>query len=160
MELSMRWKSCLLLIVLAGLLMVPPALCGTPEISLQDLDGGSHSLEELRAGKPTVLIFWATWCGHCRAEIPKIREAWEKYGGAGISFLAVDPGVRDSLATVGRYVEKFSIPYPVYFDPHQQSRTAFGLRGTPTIILLDAEGKEISRSESIRLEDIAGLLKD
>jgi len=156
----MRWKSSLLLIVLVSLVVAAPALCATAEVSLQDLDGRSHSLEELRAGKPTVLIFWATWCGHCRAEVPKIREAWEKYGKKEIRFLAVNPGVRDSLATVRRYVEKFSIPYPVYFDPHQQSRSTFGLRGTPTIILLDAEGKEVSRSESIDLQQIGALLKN
>ena len=139
--------------------LVLPASGGSPDISLLDLKGETHTLTEVRAGKPAVLVFWATWCGHCRREIPKIQEAWRKYGQAGIAFLAINPGVRDSPASVQRYVEKYSLSYPVYFDPHQLSRSAFGLRGTPTIILLDGTGKEISRSESIDLKAIAALLK-
>jgi len=130
----------------------------TQDITLQDLEGKPHSFAELRDGKPTVLIFWATWCGHCRAEIPRIKEAYEKFGKSGITFLAIDAGVRDSLVRVRNYVKRYSLNYPVYFDPHQNTRTRFGLKGTPTIILLDRQGKEISRGDSIDLVAIGRLL--
>ena len=136
-----------------------PLLAGTPDYPLQDIEGKTRSLTELRGGKPSVLIFWATWCGHCRAEIPKIKEAFGNYGKSGINFLAIDAGVRDSLARVQRYVTRYSLDYPVYFDPHQKSRVVFGLKGTPTIILLDAEGREVSRSESVDLEAISKLMR-
>lgn len=146
----------LILIFVAG--MAATAMAEAPAISVQGLDGQSHSLDALREGRPTVLIFWATWCGHCRAEIPRIKEAWNRFGKSGVKVLAIDPGIRDSLAKVQRYVKKYDLDYPVFFDSHQQSRTAFGLRGTPTIILLDATGKEVSRSESVDLKAIEKLL--
>lgn len=130
----------------------------SPDYPVQDLEGISHQLSELRKAQPTVLIFWSTWCGHCRAEIPKIKEAFGKYGSSGITFLAINPGVRDSLTKTQLYVKRFSLDYPVYFDPRQASRSAFGLMGSPTIILLAADGHEVSRSDSIDLEAIGRLV--
>ena len=156
---SHKFRAMTLLLMVALMAgMAVSAVAEVPDISVQGLDGQSHSLDALREGRPTVLIFWATWCGHCRAEIPRIKEAWEKYGKSGVKIMAIDPGIRDTLTKVQRYVKKYDLNYPVYFDAHQQSRMAFGLKGTPTIILLDASGKEVSRSESVDLKAIAKLI--
>jgi thiol-disulfide isomerase/thioredoxin len=45
---------------------------------MQDLEGRKISLASLR-GKVTVINFWATWCGPCRAEIPDLVALQEKY---------------------------------------------------------------------------------
>lgn len=52
-----------------------------------DLKGKDISLSAYK-GKITVLDFWATWCGPCRAEFPAYKELEEKYGEA-VNFVSV-----------------------------------------------------------------------
>ena len=129
-------------------------------ISLLDLEGTTVQLPDLTAGKPTLLVFWATWCGPCRAEIPRIKEAVRRFSDDGLAVLAVDPGIRDNLATVRIYAEHYKLSYPVYFDPTQATRSAFDLIGTPTVILLDADGKEVQRGETVDLKAIERLMSE
>src|SRR5260370_1498204 len=49
-----------------------------PPFTLQDIDGKPLSSSEFR-GKVTLLNFWATWGGPCRAEIPDLIELQKKY---------------------------------------------------------------------------------
>jgi len=130
----------------------------SPKISLVDPEGKTVQLLDLMTGKPSLLVFWATWCGPCRAEIPKINEAYRRYSHDGLAVLAINPGIRDSLANTRRYVERFRLEYPVYFDPNQATRSTYGLIGTPTIILFDADGKEVQRGETVDLRAIERLM--
>ncbi len=127
-------------------------------ISLTTLEGETVQLADLTAGKPTLLVFWATWCGPCRAEIPKINEAYSRFGDQGLGVLAINPGIRDSLRKVRHYVGRFKPHYPIYFDSKQATRAAYSLMGTPTIILIDADGKEIQRGETVDLKAIERLM--
>ena len=52
-----------------------------------DLEGNEISLSDFK-GKITVVDFWATWCGPCKAEFPAYKELEEKYGEE-INFVSV-----------------------------------------------------------------------
>lgn len=49
-----------------------------PEWTLKAPDGNSHSLNDYH-GKILILDFWATWCGPCRQQMPKLQKVHEKY---------------------------------------------------------------------------------
>ena len=49
-----------------------------PSLTLHDLKGAQHTLEEYR-GKPVLLNFWATWCVPCAAEMPLLNEMQKQY---------------------------------------------------------------------------------
>lgn len=127
--------------------------------SLVDLDGRTVTLQQLTESRATLLVFWATWCGPCRAEIPRINEAYHRFSDDGLAVLAINPGIRDSLNSVRHYVNHFQLQYPVYFDANQATRSAYELIGTPTIILLDSQGREIQRGETVDLKAIERLVK-
>lgn len=49
-----------------------------PGFKLKELDGNEVSLSQL-SGKPTLINFWATYCGPCIAEMPQLSQLKEKY---------------------------------------------------------------------------------
>ena len=58
----------------------PAALVGKKAIdfNVKDLDGNDLSLEKYR-GNVILLDFWAVWCGPCIAEMPNVKQVYEKY---------------------------------------------------------------------------------
>lgn len=159
---TMNRRSTAGVLALAALILlsIPSALQARPEpsISVVDLKGSTFQISDLMKGKPTLLVFWATWCRPCRAEIPRITEAYSRFSDDGLVVLAVDPGIRDSLVAVRSYVEHFKLAYPVYFDSEQTSRDAYQLIGTPTVILFDGQGNEVQRGDTVDLKKIEELM--
>jgi len=110
-----------------------------PNFSLLTLDGNKFDLAKYRGGKPVHLIFWATWCPACKYEIPDIQKVFYKHGDK-IAILAINVSVRDSAEKVHRYVHQYNIPYPVAFDDGAKVTRLYGVMGTPTQIIIDAQG--------------------
>lgn len=107
-----------------------------PSFALRDLSGQTVSASELR-GKPTLLVFWAPWCGVCRAMGSNV--SWVKSlrgSGANVVSVASDYG---SVNEVRAYATEHAIDYPVLLGGRETAR-AFGVRAYPTVFVLDAEG--------------------
>jgi thiol-disulfide isomerase/thioredoxin len=117
----------------------------TPEIAFTGLDGKPASLADLR-GKPVVVNLWATWCQPCLREMPSLERLQQKLGGR-LTVAAVSQD-RGGEKTVTPFLAKLGLDkVKVYLDPKSEVGKAFGVRGLPTSIVLDAEGREIGRVE-------------
>lgn len=108
-----------------------------PDFSLIRFDTGEKvSLNDLR-GKPVILNFWATWCGPCRAEMPALQAAYERYGDD-LLVVGVDQG--EEGAVVGPFLEEFGIGFPILLDGDMAVGREYRIMGLPTTFFLDSQG--------------------
>ncbi|MCL2458891.1 MAG: TlpA family protein disulfide reductase [Desulfobulbus sp.] len=134
------------LLILMLLLLLPHALTaaqlGQPLLPFKgiDLNGQPYDLQAVIGNKPVVLIFWASWCPSCRAEVPKINKLAEKYRARGMEFVAVNIGYNDSIERAAAFVRKTGMTYPTYFDGSSALAQKYQIQGVPMIIVADKHG--------------------
>ena len=112
-----------------------------PAFSLKDRSDVLHSPDEF-AGKDVVYDFWATWCPDCRADVPAMKDLWERFGDkvefVGISF-DTDPEKLDS------YVAENGIGWLQLSDfvTKKESTVAdsFRVKWIPSMYLVGPDGK-------------------
>jgi thioredoxin 1 len=78
----------------------------------------------LHSDKPTVVDFWATWCGPCRMVAPEMEKLAEKYAGS-IDVVKVDV---DANPQISQMFNIMSIPTIAFFRPGQQPTGVVGFR--------------------------------
>ncbi len=94
-------------------------------------------------GQPTVLSFWTTWCPYCRRQTPVLVDAYQQYAGDGIRFVGIN--VKEDHGVVEKYLTKNGVDYPIALDADGQVASDYNVRGFPTTIFLDAEGRIVAR---------------
>jgi peroxiredoxin len=109
---------------------------------LKDLAGAKFMLSEQK-GKPVLLIFSTTWCPTCRSEIPHYKHIFDTYNTRGLVVVNID--IQESKDKVARFAEKYQLPYPMLLDEKGHVAEAYQIVGVPTLILIDQNGKMISR---------------
>ncbi len=111
-----------------------------PNFSATILDGKQISLHNDYLGKkPIILKFWATWCITCKQDIPQLKKLYKHFGNR-LPVLAINVGIHDSVDKARAYIKKYEIPYPVIFDQGSVITKAYRVMGTPTQIIIGANG--------------------
>lgn len=94
---------------------------------------------------PTVITFWATWCGPCVAELP-VKAQFYQENRHRMRYVAVNLfGTETSREAVRRFVDRHHMDYPVFLDENGEYARAFAVRGTPSTVVLDREGNVVAR---------------
>lgn len=115
-----------------------------------DILGVPVSSETVR-GKVGVFVYWATWCGGCKKEIPDLVALREEFSPDQVEIigLSVDEGHKDLIA----YAEQRGINYRIV-RVTDSVREAFGpVDSIPTLIILDREGRVQFRHTGIVEKD-------
>ena len=116
------------------------------EITFVDADGAEHHLEEFR-GHGMVINLWATWCVPCVAEMPALAALAKTLAPDDIAVLSLSSD-RGGAAAVRKFYEAHEIgSLPVLLDPKGAAARAWGVRGIPTTIIVDKQGRERARIE-------------
>ena len=116
-----------------------------PDFTVYDAEGNEITLSALMDGKPTVLNFWASWCGPCRSEMPHIQEAYERLGGE-VSFVMINmtDGQRETQESAEEYMAESGWTFPIYFDSDYDAAMTYGAYSLPQTYFIDAEGRLIA----------------
>lgn len=111
-----------------------------PDFKLKYLGGKDETYLSKYRGKPVVVVFWATWCGPCRKEIPDLKELYEKYSPKGVVFLTVAVGYRQTEEVVSKFQIANNIPYPILWDKDNEVSEKYQVAGIPTNLVIDQNG--------------------
>lgn len=109
-----------------------------PDFTVEMLDGSKVTLSALQ-DKPTLLIFWATWCPPCRLELSKLQEhIIDRYGDK-INVLPISRG--EERAKVEEYISKMGYTFAVGLDGDQSIYRKYATNYIPRCFVIDAKGK-------------------
>lgn len=121
-----------------------PAGSKAPDFLFKDLDGNWVMLSDFR-GKDVVLVFWASWCPDCRAEIPDLKAMNAAADPAKVEFVSVS--FDREFETLRTFVAENDLPGVQLFDPAGKKDSkvaeAFGVKWIPSLYLIDSEGKVV-----------------
>lgn len=116
-----------------------------PDATFTTLDGRQLRLADLR-GKTVAVMFWATSCPICKAEMPNLVETYRKYQPRGFELIAVAMAY-DSPEDVKKFAKSGGLPFPVVLDTDGDLARAFSdTKVVPTTFLIDGSGKFVSRT--------------
>jgi peroxiredoxin len=107
-----------------------------PEVKLPDLEGNTVQLADFR-GEQTLVLFWNPGCGFCQQMLPDLKQ-WETGASEGApKLLVVSAGSEEANKEMG-------LTSPVLLDQNFATGRAFGASGTPSAVLVDAQGNVAS----------------
>jgi peroxiredoxin/uncharacterized membrane protein YphA (DoxX/SURF4 family) len=119
-----------------------------PEVKLPDLEGTTVELEDFR-GEETLVLFWNPGCGFCQQMLPDIKQWEENRPETAPRLLFVSAGTEEA----NRNMELSS---QVVLDQHFAAGREFGASGTPSAVLVDAEGR-IASEVAVGAPAVLGL---
>ena len=96
-------------------------------------------------GNLVLLNFWATWCEPCKEEMPSLDRLQNNLELNNIKVFAINIS-KESLKKINDFFQELNIEYlEPYFDAPTTLAKTLSLRGVPTSILFNKEGKEFAR---------------
>lgn len=128
-----------------------------------DKDGNIHHLSEYVAKSKYLLVdFWASWCGPCRAEMPNVKAAYEKYHAKGFEVLGVSlDNNKDKWLNA---IKTLGLPWQHLSDLKGwqcEASSLYGVQGIPCTMLIAQDGTIVAtdlRGEELD-KKLAELLK-
>jgi thiol-disulfide isomerase/thioredoxin len=109
-----------------------------PDILGEDLEGAKLKLSDYR-GKVVMIVFWASWCSPCMAEVPHERELVKRFKDRPFVLLGVN--VDEQKESARKAVMKHDIAWRSFWDGKEGPITlAWNIDSYPTVYVLDAKG--------------------
>lgn len=104
-----------------------------PPIQGKTLQGQTFQLEQLK-GKPALIYFWASWCSICRLMENSVSDISRNTATLAIAMQSGGDEV------VSGYLKQKKLRTPVLNDPNGQVAALYGIKGVPTVFILDTKG--------------------
>ena len=114
------------------------------DVIFKDLNQKDVNLIDYK-GKILILNFWATWCKPCREEMPSLDLLVSNTDLNNVVVFPINVGQEDLIKSKNFFEELEIKNLKIYYDPSINLAKKFTLRGIPTTILFNKDGKEFAR---------------
>lgn len=109
-----------------------------PTFKVDLLAGGQFDLAEHQGKHVVLLDFWATWCGPCRMAMPALVDVAKEYKDQNVLYFAVN--LKEDADTVRQFLKKEKLEIQVPLDKEGDVAAKYGVRGIPTMVIVDKAG--------------------
>ncbi len=141
-----------------GPTLPPPPKVGevAPDFTLTSVDGQEVTLSSFW-GKPVMLVFFATWCPHCKAETELVLKHYDEITAAGFTVIGVSLG--ETADKVVAFQQELKVPWALLLDSDGAVARRYYVRSIPLSIFLTDQGRIKSGylgeiEESVLLEEL------
>ena len=129
------------------------------ELVMLDTEDKERKLSDLK-GKVILIDFWASWCGPCRKENPKVVELYKKYKNKGFEIFSVSLDERKADWLVA--IEQDGLIWPNHVSDLKGWKSIvtrlYGFNSIPHTVLIGKDGNIIA--EGLRGEALEQKLKE
>ena len=128
-----------------------------PDLTVEDIAGKTHKLSKYR-GRDVVVVFWATWCPACNAEIPHLIELRKMFPKEKLVIVAISNERPENLKN---FADAKKINYAVASSNIGTLGAPFSdVRSIPATFFIDAKGKiKLVAEGLVTLEETKAILK-
>ncbi len=134
-----------------------------PNITLNTLRGTSENVREALKGNVTIVSVWRSGCRYCHLEAPKLAKMAKelaKESKVKFAYVSWDEDKQDALAFKSQF--NISDESIIFMDTMGETlrATHLGTDGTPTVFIINAQGKVIARTVGLREWGEKKIIKD
>lgn len=130
-----------------------------PNSELTDSNNNKLSLRNtISKNKLTIVEFWASWCGPCRAAFPSLKEIYDKYKNRGLGIIgySVDRNENDWK----KALQDDRLPWEnVRETDFGYAKRTYGIEKLPTMYVVDSNGQVIAKDLADKEKIIAFIEK-
>ena len=109
-----------------------------PSWTATTFDGAEVRFPELLAGKPTVVVFWATWCSYCKAFMPYLEAIQSDFGADRINVLTIN-AKEDGTGDPADYIARLDFPMIAVRDGDPIA-AAYDVEYIPGLMIVSPDG--------------------
>ena len=119
---------------------------------ITDSNGKVKELDSFK-GKPTVVNFWATWCGYCVREMPDFQKVYDKYGND-VNFIMLNTadGERETEENARAFMKENGYTMPLYFEFNHEASSRLQVYSFPTTVIFNKDGKVVMNHPGLMTE--------
>ena len=111
-----------------------------PGLSLQDLNGNTHTLAQYQ-GQVVLVQFWATYCPPCVKEMPSMNKLQDKLEKAGVPFKILAIDMAETRAEVEAFVKRIKPEFTILMDESGSSIGQWNVFAAPSNFIINKQGQ-------------------